>query len=452
MSHYQQTSPSRLSPPPSTPARRSPEGLRGGGRRTATCRLPSGRTLHFRFGRTDKDMRIERLAPGVEVRRHCTGAHTAAAKIVVKDERVGTELASAVRRTRLRETYAADFSTACARRSSATICSNGWQHFLGSLRRRRDRPWHAYAVEPAKRMLDRAPHERRSDPDEERDKMDDNTASTDRIERKVIINAPRERVCARWPTPRRFGEWFGANLKGQSFTPGQRARGQLTFKGYEHVLVRHRGGAHRAAKVMSNRWHPYAVEPVVDVHHRGADARDFHAERCARKRHAADRGRVWLRQGAAASPPLAFRMNMRGWRHNWTASTLCQRVVALAGRNGEADDGLRRSAFEPSAREHLRVARRPDAIRSRRRAARGRRVLDRATDREHEHQPSGRDQAPAGAGRAGVVRDVKQDAKAWQLDPVQIEEARRTLDVIGKQWEVALEAEALWSRRRRGSG
>ena len=40
---------------------------------------------------------------------------------------------------------------------------------------------------------------------------------------------------------------------------------------------------------------------------------------------------------------------------------------------------------------------------------------------------------------AGVVRDVKQGReRLWQLDPLQIEEARRTLDMIGKQWEVAL--------------
>ncbi|MEO8134560.1 MAG: metalloregulator ArsR/SmtB family transcription factor [Betaproteobacteria bacterium] len=40
---------------------------------------------------------------------------------------------------------------------------------------------------------------------------------------------------------------------------------------------------------------------------------------------------------------------------------------------------------------------------------------------------------------AGVVRDLKQGReRLWQLDPVQIEEARRTLDVIGKQWEAAL--------------
>lgn len=40
---------------------------------------------------------------------------------------------------------------------------------------------------------------------------------------------------------------------------------------------------------------------------------------------------------------------------------------------------------------------------------------------------------------AGVVRDVKRGReRLWQLDPAQIEEAKRTLEVIGKQWEVAL--------------
>jgi len=40
---------------------------------------------------------------------------------------------------------------------------------------------------------------------------------------------------------------------------------------------------------------------------------------------------------------------------------------------------------------------------------------------------------------AGVVRDVKSGReRLWQLEPAQIEEARRTLEAIGKQWEVAL--------------
>ena len=40
---------------------------------------------------------------------------------------------------------------------------------------------------------------------------------------------------------------------------------------------------------------------------------------------------------------------------------------------------------------------------------------------------------------AGVVRDVKLGReRLWQLEPGQIEEARRTLEVIGREWEVAL--------------
>ncbi len=40
---------------------------------------------------------------------------------------------------------------------------------------------------------------------------------------------------------------------------------------------------------------------------------------------------------------------------------------------------------------------------------------------------------------AGVVRDVRSGReRLWQLEPGQIEEARHTLEVIGRQWDVAL--------------
>ena len=40
---------------------------------------------------------------------------------------------------------------------------------------------------------------------------------------------------------------------------------------------------------------------------------------------------------------------------------------------------------------------------------------------------------------AGVVHDVKTGReRRWQLDPGRIEEARRTLEAIGQQWDVAL--------------
>lgn len=40
---------------------------------------------------------------------------------------------------------------------------------------------------------------------------------------------------------------------------------------------------------------------------------------------------------------------------------------------------------------------------------------------------------------AGVVRDVRSGReRLWQLDPVQIEAAKRALEVIGQEWDVAL--------------
>jgi DNA-binding transcriptional ArsR family regulator len=41
--------------------------------------------------------------------------------------------------------------------------------------------------------------------------------------------------------------------------------------------------------------------------------------------------------------------------------------------------------------------------------------------------------------QAGVVHDLKIGReRLWQLEPGQLEEARRTLEVIGRQWEMAL--------------
>lgn len=41
--------------------------------------------------------------------------------------------------------------------------------------------------------------------------------------------------------------------------------------------------------------------------------------------------------------------------------------------------------------------------------------------------------------QAGVVQDVRSGReRLWQLDPAQIDAARRTLEVIGQQWDVAL--------------
>ena len=89
-------------------------------------------------------------------------------------------------------------------------------------------------------------------------------SNTDRIERSVVINAPRERVWRALSNAEQFGAWFGANLKGQSFAPGKRARGQITHCGYEHVYFDVVIERIEPQDLLSYRWHPFAVDPAVD--------------------------------------------------------------------------------------------------------------------------------------------------------------------------------------------
>ena len=87
---------------------------------------------------------------------------------------------------------------------------------------------------------------------------------TDRIERSVVIHAPRERVWRALSDAESFGTWFGADLKGQVFAPGQRARGSMAGCGHENVFFDVVVERLEPQRLFSYRWHPYSVDPAVD--------------------------------------------------------------------------------------------------------------------------------------------------------------------------------------------
>lgn len=89
-------------------------------------------------------------------------------------------------------------------------------------------------------------------------------SETDRIERSVVVKAPRERVWRALANAEEFGTWFGVNLRGQTFSPGQLARGPIAVKGYEHIVWEARIERIEPPSLLSYRWHPYAVDPKVD--------------------------------------------------------------------------------------------------------------------------------------------------------------------------------------------
>src|SRR5262245_55740628 len=86
---------------------------------------------------------------------------------------------------------------------------------------------------------------------------------TDRIERQIVLRAPRSRVWRALTDPVEFGTWFGVKVTG-AFAPGARVQGQITHKGYEHLTWDITIERMEPERLFSWRWHPYAVEPGVD--------------------------------------------------------------------------------------------------------------------------------------------------------------------------------------------
>jgi uncharacterized protein YndB with AHSA1/START domain len=100
------------------------------------------------------------------------------------------------------------------------------------------------------------------------------TQSTDRIEKKVRLRAPRERVWRAVSDSKEFGSWFGVNFDG-AFTAGTRLSGRIEPTKVDPEVAKlqepHKGQAFEWSveriepmSLISFRWHPFAVDPNVD--------------------------------------------------------------------------------------------------------------------------------------------------------------------------------------------
>ncbi len=88
-------------------------------------------------------------------------------------------------------------------------------------------------------------------------------SSTDRIEKKVLLRAPRSRVWRAISDAKEFGTWFRMSLDGP-FREGVTTRGRVTYPGFEHVTAELAVERIEPERRLALRWHPYAVEPGVD--------------------------------------------------------------------------------------------------------------------------------------------------------------------------------------------
>jgi uncharacterized protein YndB with AHSA1/START domain len=87
--------------------------------------------------------------------------------------------------------------------------------------------------------------------------------STDRIEKHVVLRAPRTRVWQALADARAFGQWFGVELAGP-IAPGARLTGRITHEGYEHLPFEITIERMEPERVLAWRWHPNSIEPGVD--------------------------------------------------------------------------------------------------------------------------------------------------------------------------------------------
>ena len=98
--------------------------------------------------------------------------------------------------------------------------------------------------------------------------------STDRIEKKILLHAPRERVWRALTDSTEFGAWFGVRFDGP-FAPGALLHGVVVCttvnaevaaaqKPYEGLPCDITVERMEPQRLFSYRWHPGAVEPGDD--------------------------------------------------------------------------------------------------------------------------------------------------------------------------------------------
>ncbi|MFL9915730.1 SRPBCC family protein [Paraburkholderia fungorum] len=89
-------------------------------------------------------------------------------------------------------------------------------------------------------------------------------SSTDRIEKQILLKAPRSRVWRALSNAEEFGTWFRVDFSGKQFVAAQSIRGNITYPGYEHLVMEAQVERVEPEHHLSFRWHPAAVDVSVD--------------------------------------------------------------------------------------------------------------------------------------------------------------------------------------------
>ena len=135
--------------------------------------------------------------------------------------------------------------------------------------------------------------------------------TTDRIEKKVELNAPVSRVWRAITDYHEFGEWFKVRLE-SPFEAGKTTIGRITHPGYEHMTMEMVIESIVPEKLFSYYWHPYAIDTNVDYSSEPMTLVEFKLEEIPQGT------RLTITESGFDSIPAerrdeAFRMNSNGW-------------------------------------------------------------------------------------------------------------------------------------------
>ena len=135
--------------------------------------------------------------------------------------------------------------------------------------------------------------------------------TTDRIEKQVVLRAPRSRVWRALTNTEEFSAWFGMKLEG-AFAPGASVHGEMTRPGHQLVTIEIAIERMDHERRLSYRWHPYPFESGVDYSNEPTTLVEFQLEEVA------GGTRLTVVESGfdripAARRGEAFRMNDAGW-------------------------------------------------------------------------------------------------------------------------------------------
>jgi uncharacterized protein YndB with AHSA1/START domain len=87
-------------------------------------------------------------------------------------------------------------------------------------------------------------------------------SSTDRIQKTMVVQAPRSKVWRALTDSQQFGQWFQARIEG-AFVAGKEAKGAITHPGYEHLRFQVLVEQMEPERLFSWRWQP-GGDPDID--------------------------------------------------------------------------------------------------------------------------------------------------------------------------------------------